>query len=279
MSVAALLSSLVPQCLGYGFFRRALLAVVLVSPILSSLGCLVVESRMAFFSDAIGHAGLAGIALGAILGLADPWLALVLFSCALALAMTLARKSGSVPSDTAIGVFQSAAVALGVVLLSRGGGFARFSRYLVGDILSISPSELRHLALALAVFVPAWALLFNRVLLSSLGETLARSREISPWRTQALFAVATAVVLASCIQWVGILVIQAMIVLPAAAARNLANSTASYAWLSVAIGLACGLVGLFASWSWSTATGATIVLFAFAAFAASLLPRRLRTAR
>lgn len=268
------LAAALPECLQYGFFRRALLAALLLAPMLSFLGCLVVEARMAYFSDAVGHGGLAGIALGALAGFADPFVSLVTFSVLLALAVTVARRKGALPSDTAIGVFQAAAMAVGVVLLSRGGGFARYSRYLVGDILAVSGPDLVRLAVVLGVFLVVWVWLFNRVMVASLGETLARSRGLSPGATLAVFSVVVAVVVASTIQWLGILVIQALVILPAATARHLARSTAQFHWMAAGIGVACSLLGLFASWTWSIASGATMVLFCFAAFLVSLAVRR-----
>jgi len=262
----------------YGFFRRALLAILLIAPLLGALGCLVLETRMTFFSDAVGHAGLAGIALGALLGMQDPHLALVGFSVLLAFAVTGSRRRAGLSFDAAIGIFQSTAVALGVVLLSRHGGFSRFSRFLVGDLLSIVDAELVRLGILALLFLPVWALLFNRMLLSSLGEALSRSRGHSPWRIQLGLAVLVAVVVAVSLQWVGVLVIQALIVLPAATARNLARSVRQWFWLSIAVGTGSGILGLFGSVLISTATGATVVLFAFLAFLGSLGVKRWRSA-
>lgn len=263
-----------PECFEYGFFRRALLAVLILAPMLSFLGCLVVESRMAYFSDAVGHGGLAGIALGALVGLGDPFVSLVSFSVLLALAVVVARRKGALSSDTAIGVFQAAAMAVGVVLLSRGGGFARYSSYLVGDILAIREYEILRLVAVLAVFLAAWTPLFNRVLVASVGETFSVSRGVSVWPTLAAFSVLLAVVVASTIQWLGILVVQALVVLPAATARNLARSVAGFHWIATAVGVGCGMAGLLASWYWSTASGATMVLFCFVAFLVSLAVRK-----
>jgi len=260
----------------YGFFQRALLAILLIAPLLGALGCLVIETRMTFFSDAVGHAGLAGIALGTLLGMQDPLLALVGFSVLLAFAVTGSRRQAGLSSDAAIGIFQSTAVALGVVLLSRNGGFARYSRYLIGDLLSITSAELVRLGILVLVFLPVWAFFFNRMLLSSLGEALSRSRGHSPWRIQLGLAALIAVVVAVSLQWVGVLVIQALIVLPAVAARNLGRSTAGWFWLSIGIAVLSGILGLVASSLFSTATGATVVLFAFGFFLASLGWKRLR---
>jgi len=274
MTLLASFCDLLPEAFRYGFFRRAFLATALLAPMLSAIGCMVVEARMAFFSDAVGHAGLAGIAIATLLGLADPLAGLVGFSVLIAIGTTWARRRSGLSTDTAIGVAQSASVALGIVILSRDGGFARFSRYLIGDLLAIGAQDLVRLAIAVALFVPVWALLFNRALVASLGESFARSRGVSPGLSLGAFAVLAAVVISLSIQWIGILVIQALMVLPAAAARNFARSTASYHWTAVVIGTGCGFAGLFASWAWSTATGATIVLFCFAVFLVSLAASR-----
>ena len=122
----------------YDFMQSALLALLLIGPLCALLGCMVVSNQMAFYSEAMGHAALTGIAVGAIAGLADPTGAMVVFGVVMALAITLVRRVSAVSTDTVIGVTMAFAVALGVVLLSRGGGFARYSRYLVGDMLTIT---------------------------------------------------------------------------------------------------------------------------------------------
>ena len=271
-----ILSRIPLEALQFGFMRRALVGVLLVSPALSMLGCMVVETRMSFFADSVAHAGLAGIALGAILGWSDPWLAVVVFSVLLALAVALLPRWASVSGDAVIGIVQSFSVALGVVLLSRGGGFARWSSVLVGDFLSVTPRELWFMSQAMFAFLVLWIRLFNRILLASLFPSLAQSRRIAIFPTRVVFTILVALVVALSIRWVGILVIGALLVLPASTARNLAGSMASCTWLALGIGLVCGVSGLFASYSWSTATGGTIVLFAMGAFLASLPLRALR---
>jgi zinc transport system permease protein len=255
----------------YAFMQNALLATVLVSVLFGLLGSMVINQQMAFFSDAIGHAALTGIAIGVLLGLGSPLAAMLAFAVLLAVAITQLRRISRASADTVIGLVMAFAVALGVVILSRGGGFSRYSAFLVGDVLSITEGEILRLGLLLlavaALAVPA----FNRVMFVSLNPSLARSRGIPVALVETLFAVAVAVAVTACIQWVGLLVINSMIILPAAAARNLARSMTRYLWLSVAISLAAGVTGLIASYYWATATGATIVLAAMGLFLASLL--------
>ena len=238
------------------------------------LGCLVVNSRMAFFSEAIGHAALTGVALGTLAGLTDPTPAVLLFSALLALAIAWLRKSSALSSDTIIGLVMAGAVALGVVLLSRGGGFNRYTRFLIGDILTITPAELAHLAVLAAVTLVLWAALFNRLFLSTLHPVLARSRGVNVWAVEALFSIVIALVVAMSIAWIGLLVINSLLILPAAAARNLARSTAAYLGFALLFSFLAGVAGLIVSFYAATATGATIVLVALALFLLTVPFRR-----
>jgi len=254
----------------YEFMHNALLAVLLVSPLLAMLGCLVINNQMAFFSEAMGHSALTGLALGALLGLADPTVTIVGFAVLLAVAMFLMRRYSAVPPDTSIALVMAFVVALGVVLLSRGGGFARYSRFLIGDILTVTPRELGGLAILGMVVVVVWVFLFNAFFFVSLNRSLASSRGLPASFLEALFSVLVAVVVAVSIPWVGLLVINSMLILPAATARNLARNTRDYVLGSVIVSLVSGILGLVCSYYWNTAAGATIVLWACGFFAVSL---------
>jgi zinc transport system permease protein len=255
------------------FMKNALLAILLVSPLFGILGTLVVNNRMAFFSDTIGHSALTGIAIGLLCGLADPLWAMVLFSIVLAIAISLVKYTVKASTDTIIGVFSAAAVALGIVILSRGGGFAKYSNYLIGDLLSITAQDLTLLGIILAAILALWTLFFNRLLLISVNPTLALSRGIPVRRLDIFFCIVLAVVVTVSIQWLGILIINSLLILPAAAARNVARNMSEYHLYSIAIILAAGLAGLISSYYWGTATGATIVLFAALFYAVTLLSR------
>jgi zinc transport system permease protein len=258
----------------YAFMQHALLAVVLVTPLLALLGCLVINNQMAFFSEALGHSALTGLALGTLLGMKAPIFAVVGFAILLALVMSLMRRHSAVPPDTAIALVMAVVVALGVMLLSRGGGFAKYARYLIGDILTITAGELVCLAALLGLVLLLWGLLFNAFFFVSLNRSLATSRGFPVRGLEPLFAVIVAAVVATSIPWVGLLVINSMLILPAATARNLAWNTRSYVVGALAISLLSGLLGLVCSYYWDTATGATIVLWASGFFALSLLFRR-----
>ncbi len=258
----------------YGFMQNALLAVLLMAPLFALLGCLVINNQMAFFSEAMGHSAFTGLAIGLLLGLQEPTLAVAGFAVLLALAMFAVRRWSAVSNDTVIALTMALVVALGIVLLSHNGGFARYSRYLVGDILTITPPEIRRLAVLLAGVLVLWGLFFNAVFFVSLNRSLAVSRGLPVGLIEVLFAIVVAVVVSVSIPWVGLLVINSMIILPAAAARNLARSTRGYVLGAVAVSLVSGVAGLISSYYWATATGATIVLWAGVVFAVTLVVRR-----
>jgi zinc transport system permease protein len=258
----------------FAFMQNALLAALLASVLLGVLGSMVISRQMAFFSDAIGHAALTGVAIGALLGLGDPLWAMLIFSALLALAFSFLKLRTKASADTVIGLIMSFAVALGIVILSRRGGFSRYSQYLIGDILSVGPADIVKLLVLLLAVAGFWVFYFNKLMLLSLSPSLAKSRRINTGLAEAAFSVMTALVVTVAIQWVGLLVINALLILPAAAARNLAGNMKQYLWLSAGFGLAASLTGLIASYYWATASGATMVLAAMAIFLLTLVFKR-----
>ena len=259
------------------FMKNALLAVLVVTPLFGLLSTMVVESRMAFFSDALGHSAFTGMAIGALCGLAEPVGAAVVFAVVIALLFTLIRQKTHMASDTAISVFSSAAVALGIFLSTLGGqSFTKFNNLLIGDILSVAPGEIGLLALILLGVVILWVTSFNQMMLSSVHQALADSRGIRVvWKTF-LFTAAIAVVGTITMTWVGLLVINALLVLPGAAARNVARNLPQYHLVSVVGGLVCGIGGLLVSYYLGASTGASITLLLAVWFFVSLLFRKSR---
>ncbi len=250
----------------YTFMKHAFLAILLVTPLFGLLSTMVVSNRMAFFSDSLGHGAFTGIAIGVLLGAVSPLVSLVLFSVAFAVFITYIKNKSTASTDTIIGVFSSTAIALGLMIMSHGGGFNKFSSYLIGDVLSITAEDLQALLLVVLVVLGGWALLFNRLLVLSLNSAFARSRGINTFWVESLFAAILAVVVAISIQWVGILIINALLVLPAAAARNVTNNVKAYQLLSVLIALGAGLMGLLLAYYWNMAAGATIVVISAGVF-------------
>lgn len=260
----------------YEFMRNALVAVILVSPLFALMGTLVVNNRMAFFSDAIGHASLTGIGLGVLLGLADPLLALVGFALLLGLGILAMQRLTRASMDTIISLSMSFSIALGVVLLSRGGNFNRYSHYLIGDLLSITPRDIAWLCLTVVLVGGGILFYYNRILLIGLNDSLARSRGLNAWWTQVLFVASIVMVVTMNLSWVGILIINSLLILPAAAAHNIARNTRQYVLLAMAVSLASGIAGLLISYYAGTASGATIVLVAMGFFLLTLAAKALR---
>ena len=267
----ALLGALPFDWLQHGFMKNAFLAVLLVTPLFGLLSTMVVSNRMAFFSDSLGHGAFTGLAVGVLLGWLSPLLSLVAFSVVFALLITYIKNRSSASTDTIIGVFSSTGIALGLMLMSRGGGFNKYSSYLIGDLLSISPEEIGSLFFVFLAVVLVWALVFNSLLVLSINASFARSRGVAAFLTEGLFASMLAVVVAVSIQWVGLLIINSLLVLPAAAARNIAQDVKSYHLLSVAVALFSGVVGLLLAYYCNMAAGASIVVVAAAVFFLTLL--------
>ena len=245
----------------YDFMRNALLAVLFVTPLFALLGTMVVNNRMAFFSDVLGHSALTGIALGVMLGVGDPFWALLIFTIILAVAVNYFKGVTKASSDTTLGVFFAIVVATGVVILSRNGGFSKYTTYLIGDILAISREEIKWLIAAFLLATGYWYLFGNSLLLLSVNPTLARSRGVKVFWVETSFVIVLAIIVAISIRLVGVLIINSLLVLPAATSRLLAHNTSRYTFYSIGISIICGVSGLITSYYWNTASGATIVLF------------------
>lgn len=246
----------------FAYMKNALLAVLLITPLFGLVGTMIVNNKMSFFSDALGHSALTGIAIGVLLGADNYLLSMMGFALVFALCISAVMGSGVSSADTIISVFSSVGLALGVVILSAAGGFAKYSAYLIGDILTVQPEEILMLAILLVVVILLWIFFFNKFMLSSVNADLAASKNIRVSLLQNLFVIIIAVLVTATIKWVGILIINSLLVLPAAAARNLARSMRSYHFWSIGISLFSGISGLIISYYAGTATGGTIVLVA-----------------
>ncbi len=260
--------------LQYEFMRTALWAVLLMIPLSALLGTLVVNNRMSFFSDALGHSALTGVAIGVLAGVSDYRWILMLFGVAFALLMNRIRRSRISSTDTVIGVFSSVGVALGLALLSAKGNLSNYQSLLVGDILSITREELWVLGVALAVTAALWLCCFNGFFAVSVSPSVAKSKGFHTRLLDNLFVVLVAVVVMLSIRWVGLLLINALLILPAASARNVARSMRSYHLLAVVFGLFSGVMGLAVSYYGGIATGPAIILVMAAVFFGTFMLRK-----
>ena len=271
----ALMETLLPfDWLSYTFMKNALLAMLLITPLFGLLGTMAVDNKMAFFSDALGHSALTGIAIGVVLGWENQMAAMLLFGILWAVLITFVKHHSKMSADTIISVFSSTSIALGLVVLSRGGAFAKYSSVLVGDVLSITQSDLMYLLAALIAAALVWLLLFNPLMITSVNSPLARSRGVRSRLTEYAFTILVAIAVMVSIRWVGVMLINSLLILPAAASRNVARNAAGYMRLSVLISMVCGVCGLILSYYLDTSAGAAVVLLCALVYFVTLPLRR-----
>ena len=274
----ALWDALPLEMLHWDFMKNALLAVLLMTPLFGLTSTMIVTGRMSFFSDALGHSAFTGIAIGCICGVAAPIWAAVLFSVLFALLFSFVRNRSNQAADTLIGVFSSGAVAAGIFIATLGGGsFTKYNKYLIGDILSVTPGEIGILAIVLVGVIVLWILFSNRLALTAIHPELASSRGIRTGLTQTLFTVTIAVIVTLAISWVGLLILNSLLVLPGAAARNISRNLRQYHIFSVLFALIAGISGLCISYFLGSSSGAAISLVLVLIFAVSFCFRKVRS--
>ena len=244
----------------YTFMKNAFLAILLVSPIFAIIGTMIVNKKMAFFSDALGHSALTGIAIGMLLGMTNINISMIIFAVIFALLLNFIKSKTTYGADTIISVFSSIAIALGLAMLAQSGSFNKYSSYLVGDILSISESEILYLFVAFILTFIFWFYLFNKINAVSLNSTLAKSKGINVKAMENIFAILIAVMVMISIRWVGILLINSLIILPAASSRNISMNMRSYHLFSIIFALFSGISGLIISYYTNIPTGPMIVI-------------------
>ena len=263
------------EMLHWGFMQNALLAILLMAPLFGLLSTMIVTGRMSFFSDALGHSAFTGIAIGCICGIAAPVWAAVIFSVLFALLFSFVRSRSNHAADTLIGVFSSTAVALGIFIATLGGdSFTKYNQYLIGDILSVTPAQIGTLAIVLALIVIFWIFHSNRLALTAIHPQLASSRGIRVGLSQTVFTVAIAVVVTLCLSSVGLLILNSLLILPAAASRNVAKNLKQYHLFSILFALFAGIGGLTISYYLGSSAGAAICLVLALIFAISFCFRK-----
>ena len=273
----SLLDLLPVPWLSMNFMKNALLAVLIMGPLFGLLSTMIVTGKMSFFSDALGHSGFTGIAIGVLCGATLPIGWAVALAVAFALLFSYVRGKTSHASETIISVFSSTAVALGIFIATmNGSSFTKFNKYLIGDILSVTPGEIGLLAIVLVLVAALWVLASNRLVLTAVHPQLASSRGIPVRGYETLFTVSIAVVVTLAMSWVGLMVINSLLVLPGASARNVAKNMRQYHLFSVLFALTAGLCGLIVSYVWGSSAGASISLALAMIFAVTFCLRKAR---
>ncbi|WP_434771905.1 metal ABC transporter permease [Pseudomonas entomophila] len=274
-----------PEALAYGFVVNALLAGLMIGPVLGGLGTLVVVKRFAFFSEAVGHAALTGVAIGILLGepYTGPYGSLFGYCLLFGLLLNYLRNRTGLSPDTLIGVFLSVSLALGASLLLMLAGKINvhiLENVLFGSVLTVSGQDLLVLGIV-ALLVLGLALpLYNRIILASFNPQLAAVRGVAVKRLDYLFVVLVTLVTVAAVKVIGAILVGALLVIPAAAARLVSQSLKGFFWLSVLIATVSTLLGILLPimFDLPVPSGAAIILvagtcFALAALARALVPR------
>ena len=257
--------------------QRALLAALFLGPLCAFMGVFVTARRMAFFSDTISHAALTGVALGFWFGLADPTWPMVFVSLLVALAIMWLRENTDLLTDTIMALLLSSSVAVGVIILSLLKEFrGELHSYLFGDILFIGPQEVW---LAAAMFVVVGALLFwklTSLTLLTAHEDMAQVCGVPVRKFNYLFVIVLTLAVALTIRLLGIILVTALIVIPAAAARSVSRNLRQQIVFSLVFGLLGSVGGTLLSYQLEVPCGPSIVLACVALFLGSLVVARLR---
>ena len=269
------LETVIPfEFMNYTFMKNALIAIILITPVFAVLGTMIVNNKMAFFSDALGHSALTGIAIGMILGITNVNIGMIVFAIIFALLLNYVKNKTSYGADTIISVFSSIAIALGLAILAQSGNFNKYSSYLVGDILSITETEILYVFLAAIIIYAFWYFTFNKLNVISINSTLAKSKGINVKKIDNIFVVLIAIMVMISIRWIGILLINSLLILPAASSRNISKNMRQYHLFAILISLFSGIAGLIISYYFNSGAGPMIVLISGVIYFITLLAKK-----
>ena len=258
------------------FMQQALVGLLLLAPMSALMGVQVVNFRMAFFADAISHSAFTGIALGLIFAISPYW-TMPAFALFVGLAIVAAQRRSALSNDTVIGVFFSGVLAFGLAVVSREDNVARdIQRFLYGDILTISEGDIQAMFLLLIVLIIFQIYGYNRMLYIGLNPVVAKVHNVRVPAYQYIYAGLLSLVVIFSVWALGVLLVTAMLIVPAATARNFASSAGSMVWWALIVSTSSAIIGLLISaqdWA-QTASGATVILVAFGWFLLSAVIAR-----
>ncbi len=256
------------------FFIRALLAGAGVALIAGPLGCFIVWRRMAYFGDTMAHSALLGIAFAVLM---DVHILIGIFSIAtlVALALMALQRQSRLPADALLGILSHSTLAIGLVLIASMSWLRiDLLGYLFGDILAVSKVDIAIIYGGGAIVLICLSLIWRSLLAGTVCPELAQAESMHPERAKLIFMLLMAMVIAIAMKIVGILLITAMLIIPAASARRFADSPEQMALIAAGLGVIAVLTGLFASLQFDTPSGPSIVVGALVLFCFSLLWHR-----
>ncbi len=244
------------------FFQRALLAGLAVALVAGPIGCFIVWRRMAYFGETLAHAGLLGAGLGLLFNV-NIALGAIAVAMIVALVLIALKRQQQLAVDTILGILSHTALALGIVVIGLvTGAVTGHLDILFGDVLTVSTQDVWMVWAVAALAMGLLALLWRNMIAISVHEDLARAEGINVQRAELLFTLLIAFVTAISMKIVGLLLITALTVIPAAAARRLATTPETMAVLSIVLAAIAVVAGLMMSATWGTVAGPSIVLSA-----------------
>ena len=264
-----------PESFQYPFVARGVVAILMLAPLLGGLSHLVVARRLAFFSTTLGQAALTGLVIGVALGqpLDDTYTAILGFCLLVGVIMVYVRRQTTLPPDTVIGVFMAFTLGLGICLLvaaTRRFNIHQIEAVMFGSVLTITDRDLVLVMVLGSLLGVGVALGYNMLLSDSLSPAIAKARGAPTTAIDYLFVVVVTIAITVSLKVIGALLVEAMVVVPAAAARNFARSTRGYLVWSIVLAAVSGLGGLFISTIWRVPSGGAIVLALSVCFFISL---------
>ncbi|GMB10581.1 MAG: zinc ABC transporter permease [Candidatus Improbicoccus devescovinae] len=257
--------------ISYNFMKNSFLTILLITPIFGLLGTMIVNNKMAFFSDALGHCALTGVAIGTILGIQNSFVSLLVFGIIFAFMISSIVELNISSPDTIIGVFASTGLAVGLILLSINKKFSTYTNLLLGDILCVTSTEIRILFIVFCLFITVWILFFNKFMISSLDPDLAISKNINFKLYKNMFVIFIALIVTVTVRWIGVLMVNSLLTIPAAASKNISNNIKNFHKFSVIFSLFSGVAGLIISYYLGISTCATIIIIAALIFFVTLI--------
>ncbi len=258
------------EFLNYAFMKNAIIAIILATPLFAILGTMIVNNKMAFFSDSLGHSAICGIAIGTLFGIVNTNISMIIFASVFAILLNMVKNKVTYGADTIISVFSSVAIAVGLAILNVSGSFNEYSSILVGDILSINWTEITYLFGAFLAILLFWWYNFNKVHSISVNKSLATSKGINVKLIDNIFVILIAIIVMISIRWIGILLINSLLILPAASSRNISKNMRQYHLFAVILSIFSGVVGLIISYYYNIPTGPMIVILSGAIYFVTL---------
>lgn len=272
--------NILPESLQYEFVINALICAIFIGPILGSIGTMVVIKKLAFFAEAVGHAAMTGIAIGILVGesMDSPYISLFAYCILFGLLVNFTKNRTKMPSDTLIGVFLSFSIAIGSSLLIAVTGKVNthiLENILFGSILTVNDFDIYILLGTTVILVAVLVPFFNKMLLASFNPSLASVRGVNVVLLDYMFIILVTLITIASVKIVGSVLVEALLLIPAASAKNLAKSMKGFVSYSIVFSLISAILGIILPIQLEIAipSGGAIILVAGVIFVTTIILR------